>query len=164
MLYGVRWGMYSGEILNQHIFTLTLHQVSEYTVYRCTGHPQRQDITNVVNWALNEDFSTAYNNIQTLKTSEGKVGFFILNFKFVTVHYLIRPESTRYLDWGASLCSPPCPPRPCQDHSPGQDGGARGQANGRLQWEDPAGGLPGCLPQGKRNDKRGGENGVMKNT
>ena len=51
---------------------LTLHQVSEYTVYRCTGHPQRQDITNVVNWALNEDFSTAYNNIQTLKTSEGK--------------------------------------------------------------------------------------------
>ena len=46
-------------------------QVSEYTVYRCTGHPQRQDITNVVNWALNEDFSTAYKNIQTLKTCEG---------------------------------------------------------------------------------------------
>ena len=55
---------------------MAFDKVSEYTVYRCTGHPQRQDITNVVNWALNEDFSTAYKNIQTLKTSEGKERFF----------------------------------------------------------------------------------------
>ena len=54
-------------------------QVSEYTVYRCTGHPQRQDITNVVNWALNEDFSTAYKNIQTLKTCEGNT--------FISIHF-----------------------------------------------------------------------------
>merc|ERR1711988_833780 len=45
--------------------------VSEYTVYKCTGHPQKADIGNIVNWALNEDFNTAYNNIQKLKTSEG---------------------------------------------------------------------------------------------
>ena len=65
--------MYSGVIRkNLRPYITSLHQVSEYTVYRCTGHPQRQDITNVVNWALNEDFTTGYNNIQTLKTSEGE--------------------------------------------------------------------------------------------
>ena len=50
---------------------MAFDSVSEYNVYKCTGHPQKADINNVVNWALNEDFSTAYNNIQELKTNEG---------------------------------------------------------------------------------------------
>ena len=44
-------------------------------MYKCTGHPQKADIGNIVNWALNEDFNTAYNNIQKLKTSEGEFKF-----------------------------------------------------------------------------------------
>merc|ERR1712029_57537 len=38
---------------------MAFDSVSEYNVYKCTGHPQKADINNVVNWALNEDFSTA---------------------------------------------------------------------------------------------------------
>ena len=52
---------------------MAFDQVSEYTVYKCTGHPQKSDIASLVNWALNEDFSTAYKNIQELKTAEGKI-------------------------------------------------------------------------------------------
>ena len=59
--------MYRGLILNCFHF--------QYTVYKCTGHPQKADIGNIVNWALNEDFNTAYNNIQKLKTSEGEFKF-----------------------------------------------------------------------------------------
>merc|ERR1712088_958215 len=33
-------------------------EVTEDNVYTCTGHPLRSDITNIVNWALNEDFTT----------------------------------------------------------------------------------------------------------
>merc|ERR1719410_252682 len=35
-------------------------KVTEDNVYTCVGHPLRSDITNIANWALNEDFSTAY--------------------------------------------------------------------------------------------------------
>ena len=45
-------------------------------MYKCIGHPQKADIGNIVNWALNEDFNTAYNNIQKLKTSEGEISGF----------------------------------------------------------------------------------------
>lgn len=65
--------------------------VSEYTVYKCTGHPQKADIGNIVNWALNEDFNTAYNNIQKLKTSEGLSLQDILTEVHVYVHRLVLP-------------------------------------------------------------------------
>ena len=47
--------------------------VTEDNVYTCTGQPLRSDITNIVNWALNEDFSTAFSNILQLKTEKGGV-------------------------------------------------------------------------------------------
>jgi len=65
--------------------------VSEYTVYKCTGHPQKADIGNIVNWALNEDFNTAYNNIQKLKTSEGLSLQDILTEVHLYVHRLVLP-------------------------------------------------------------------------
>ncbi|XP_013405450.1 replication factor C subunit 5 [Lingula anatina] len=46
-------------------------EVTEDNVYTCVGHPLRQDIENIVNWMLNEDFTTAYNNILNLKTLKG---------------------------------------------------------------------------------------------
>lgn len=38
-------------------------KVTEDTVYTCTGHPLRSDIANILDWALNEDFTTAYKRI-----------------------------------------------------------------------------------------------------
>lgn len=40
--------------------------VNEVNVYTCTGQPLRSDIANIVEWMLNEDFSTAYNSILRL--------------------------------------------------------------------------------------------------
>lgn len=37
--------------------------VTEDTVYTCTGHPLRSDIANILDWMLNKDFTTAYNSI-----------------------------------------------------------------------------------------------------
>lgn len=38
-------------------------KVTEDTVYTCTGHPLRSDIANILDWALNKDFTTAYKRI-----------------------------------------------------------------------------------------------------
>lgn len=38
-------------------------KVTEDSVYTCTGHPLRSDIANILDWALNRDFTTAYNCI-----------------------------------------------------------------------------------------------------
>ncbi|XP_063613930.1 replication factor C subunit 5-like, partial [Penaeus indicus] len=38
-------------------------EVSEDNVYTCVGHPLRSDITNIINWMLNEDFQLAYKSI-----------------------------------------------------------------------------------------------------
>uniref|UniRef100_A0A1B6LAT8 Activator 1 subunit 5 n=2 Tax=Graphocephala atropunctata TaxID=36148 RepID=A0A1B6LAT8_9HEMI len=46
-------------------------EVSEVTVYTCVGHPLKSDITNIVKWLLNLDFSTTYKNIQNLKVVKG---------------------------------------------------------------------------------------------
>ena len=35
-------------------------EVDEQSVYLCTGQPLPADITNIVGWMLNENFSTAY--------------------------------------------------------------------------------------------------------
>lgn len=39
-------------------------KVTEETVYSCTGHPLRSDIANILDWALNKDFTTAYKRIR----------------------------------------------------------------------------------------------------
>ena len=35
-------------------------EVTELSVYTCTGQPLPTDIAKIVEWMLNEDFSTAY--------------------------------------------------------------------------------------------------------
>lgn len=44
-------------------------KVTEETVYTCTGHPLRSDIANILDWALNKDFTTAYNRIPDTVTA-----------------------------------------------------------------------------------------------
>ncbi|KFU99667.1 Replication factor C subunit 5, partial [Pterocles gutturalis] len=46
-------------------------KVTEENVYTCTGHPLKSDIANILDWMLNQDFSTAYRNITELKTLKG---------------------------------------------------------------------------------------------
>ncbi|NWV35625.1 RFC5 factor, partial [Grantiella picta] len=46
-------------------------KVTEENVYTCTGHPLKSDIANILDWMLNQDFSTAYRKIMELKTLKG---------------------------------------------------------------------------------------------
>ena len=68
---------------------MAFEDVTEDNVYTCTGHPLRADITNIVNWALNEDFTTAYTNIQTLKTEKGD---FVPSVMFQSLLLILRTE------------------------------------------------------------------------
>lgn len=43
--------------------SMAFDTVNEDNVYTCVGHPLRRDISNIVNWMLNEDFTKAYNSI-----------------------------------------------------------------------------------------------------
>jgi len=38
-------------------------KVTEENVYTCTGHPLKADIANILDWMLNQKFSTAYRSI-----------------------------------------------------------------------------------------------------
>jgi len=69
--------------------------VTEDNVYTCTGHPLRSDITNIVNWALNEDFSTAFSNIQQLKTEKGLSLQDILQEVHLYIHRLELPGQVK---------------------------------------------------------------------
>ncbi|XP_049661373.1 replication factor C subunit 5 isoform X1 [Accipiter gentilis] len=51
--------------------TMAFGKVTEENVYTCTGHPLKSDIANILDWMLNQDFSTAYRKITELKTLKG---------------------------------------------------------------------------------------------
>ncbi|XP_010158465.1 PREDICTED: replication factor C subunit 5, partial [Eurypyga helias] len=51
--------------------TMAFGKVTEENVYTCTGHPLKSDIANILDWMLNQDFSTAYRSILELKTLKG---------------------------------------------------------------------------------------------
>ncbi|NWS08081.1 RFC5 factor, partial [Motacilla alba] len=51
--------------------SMAFGKVTEESVYTCTGHPLKSDITNILDWMLNQDFSTAYRKIMELKTLKG---------------------------------------------------------------------------------------------
>jgi len=69
--------------------------VTEDNVYTCTGQPLRSDITNIVNWALNEDFSTAFSNILQLKTEKGLSLQDILSEVHLYIHRLELPGQVK---------------------------------------------------------------------
>uniref|UniRef100_A0A8C6LXC2 Replication factor C (activator 1) 5 n=1 Tax=Nothobranchius furzeri TaxID=105023 RepID=A0A8C6LXC2_NOTFU len=61
-------------------------KVTEDTVYTCTGQPLRSDIANILDWCLNKDFNTAYNQILQLKTLKGLALHDILTEVHLLVH------------------------------------------------------------------------------
>ncbi|XP_070573346.1 replication factor C subunit 5-like isoform X1 [Ptychodera flava] len=69
--------------------------VSEDNVYTCVGHPLKSDIANIVGWMLNDNFSTAYNNIIELKTIKGLALHDILTEVHKYVHRLDIPMKVR---------------------------------------------------------------------
>ncbi|XP_063974918.1 replication factor C subunit 5 [Diachasmimorpha longicaudata] len=50
---------------------LAYGSVTEENVYNCVGHPLPSDIKNIMNWLLNESYTSAYNKIQDLKIRKG---------------------------------------------------------------------------------------------
>ena len=46
-------------------------QCNEQTVYACTGSPQPADMARVLNWLMTLDFSSALQNIVSLKQDKG---------------------------------------------------------------------------------------------
>ena len=69
--------------------------VNEDNVYTCVGHPLKSDITNMVNWMLNESFSLAYKNILELKTLKGLSLQDIITETHLFVHRLDLPQTIR---------------------------------------------------------------------
>ncbi|NWX89673.1 RFC5 factor, partial [Nothoprocta ornata] len=69
--------------------------VTEENVYTCTGHPLKCDIANILDWMLNQDFSTAYRKIAELKTLKGLALHDILTEIHLLVHRGERASAPR---------------------------------------------------------------------
>uniref|UniRef100_A0A8C3RDP5 Activator 1 subunit 5 n=1 Tax=Cyanoderma ruficeps TaxID=181631 RepID=A0A8C3RDP5_9PASS len=70
-------------------------KVTEENVYTCTGHPLKSDIANILDWMLNQDFSTAYRKIMELKTLKGLALQDILTEIHLFMHRVDFPPSIR---------------------------------------------------------------------
>ncbi|NXK94549.1 RFC5 factor, partial [Formicarius rufipectus] len=75
--------------------SMAFGKVTEENVYTCTGHPLKSDIANILDWMLNEDFSTAYRKITELKTLKGLALQDILTEIHLFVHRVDFPPSIR---------------------------------------------------------------------
>merc|ERR1712062_157975 len=74
---------------------MAFKEVNEDNVYTCVGHPLKSDISNMVNWMLNESFSLAYKNIMELKTLKGLSLQDIITETHLFVHRLDVTQSIR---------------------------------------------------------------------
>ena len=74
---------------------MAFEEVNEDNVYTCVGHPLRRDIENIVNWMMNDDFTTAYNNIMNLKNAKGLALEDILSEVHTYVHRIDFPIHVR---------------------------------------------------------------------
>lgn len=50
---------------------LAFVKVDEENVYNCVGHPSKNDMLDILNWLLNDDFTSIYNRLIHLKTLRG---------------------------------------------------------------------------------------------
>lgn len=75
--------------------SMAYSEVNEDNVYLCVGHPLRKDIENILNWMLNDSFTTAFNNIMTLKTAKGLALQDILSEVHEYVHRIDFPVEVR---------------------------------------------------------------------
>ncbi|XP_021922630.1 replication factor C subunit 5 isoform X2 [Zootermopsis nevadensis] len=73
--------------------SMAYKEVTGDNVYTCVGHPLKNDISNIVKWLLNEDFSSAYKKIQTLRTAKGLALQDILTEVHLYIHRIELPSS-----------------------------------------------------------------------
>jgi len=80
---------------------LAFNKVDEENVYMCVGHPSKNDMLSIINWLLNDDFTTIYNRLIHLKTLRGyalqdiltEISRFIQLIEFpkkVLIHLIIK--------------------------------------------------------------------------
>ncbi|KAL1140224.1 hypothetical protein AAG570_000156 [Ranatra chinensis] len=67
-------------------------EVNEDTVYTCVGHPTKTDVTNILKWLLNSDFSTAYAMIRELQIAKGLALMDILQEVHLMIHRIEIPS------------------------------------------------------------------------
>lgn len=86
---------------------LAFNKVDEENVYACVGHPSKNDMLSVINWLLNDDFTTIYNRLIHLKTLRGyalqdiltEISRFIQLIEFpknVLIHIIIKLSELEY--------------------------------------------------------------------
>jgi len=69
--------------------------VNEENVYLCTGSPLRKHIQQMIDWMLNENFTTAYKNIWEMKSLKGLALGDILTEAHTFVHRIDFPQPVR---------------------------------------------------------------------
>ncbi|XP_074462019.1 replication factor C subunit 5 isoform X1 [Larus michahellis] len=89
--------------------TMAFGKVTEENVYTCTGHPLKSDIANILDWMLNQDFSTAYRKIMELKTLKGLALQDILTEIHLFVHRGRGSQGQLLGDPGRDSRPPPAP-------------------------------------------------------
>ncbi|XP_023668127.1 replication factor C subunit 5 isoform X1 [Paramormyrops kingsleyae] len=75
--------------------SMAYEKVTEDSVHTCTGHPLKSDIANILDWALNKDFTSAYKQILHLKTLKGLALQDILTEVHLLIHRVDFPPSIR---------------------------------------------------------------------
>ena len=75
--------------------SMAFDEVNEDNVYTCVGHPLKADISNMVEWMLNEPFTKAYDKIQRLKILKGLSLQDILTEVHLFVHRLDLPSKIK---------------------------------------------------------------------
>jgi len=70
-------------------------QVNEDTVYTCTGNPKKQDIEDMLQWMLNENYEMAYRNLMKRKGKRGIALQDLLNELHTYVHRVDFPTKIR---------------------------------------------------------------------
>ena len=61
----------------------------------CSGHPKRKDIEDILEWILNKEFTTAYQNVMRLKSEKGMALQDILEEIHSYVHKIDFPTDIR---------------------------------------------------------------------
>lgn len=72
-------------------------QITEETVYLCTGNPLPKDIEQISYWLLNESFSTSYKRISEIKTRKGLALVDIVREVTMFVFKIKMPADVRIL-------------------------------------------------------------------
>ncbi|KAK4318841.1 hypothetical protein Pmani_010163 [Petrolisthes manimaculis] len=75
--------------------SMAFKEVTEDNVYTCVGHPLRTDITNIINWMLNEQFEIAYKKVTELKIAKGLALQDILTEVHNYIHRIDFPMEVR---------------------------------------------------------------------